>query len=99
MITLKGTRKEIKHLDIDVKDKEFINALKEKVRLKGYALNEKETEIGFWRDESSERSNFEDMQWHCASKDEKLIELLKAIDIIEKFFKEENKHYNSEIIY
>jgi glycogen synthase len=90
MIKLKGTKTETKEFIIDVEDKELLSAIKQRCQLKSVILNDEETEIGYWKDESSERSNFEDWHWHCISKDKKKIDLFRAIQLIEDYLEEEN---------
>jgi hypothetical protein len=60
MIKLKGTKTETKEFVIDVDDKELMRAIRERTRLINNTLNNNGDEIGYWKDESSERSNFED---------------------------------------
>lgn len=89
MIKLKGTKTEIKEFVIDVEDKELLRAIKQRCQLKNVVINDEESEIGYWVDESLERSNFEDWKWYCISKDKKKINLFKAIQLIEAYLKED----------
>ena len=82
---LVGVQTEIKKIDVEVTDKELIKALKARAGLANFTLNEDETELGHWRDLSSERSNFEDLRWYCGSKDKGLIEVFKAIKVLESY--------------
>jgi hypothetical protein len=85
---LAGVKTEIKQVEVEVTDKELLRALRERVRLTNLTLNKEETELGYWRDLSSERSNFENLHWYCKSKDKGLIEVFKALKVIEGFILE-----------
>lgn len=84
MVKLKGTKTEIQEIVIDVEDDALIEAIQKRLNLEGLVLSADKKEIGYWNDESSERSNYSNWQWHLVSKNEKRIELLKAINLIKK---------------
>lgn len=87
MVKLKGVKTEVQNVTIDVDDKELMRAIKERIGVHSFILNDNEDEIGYWRDESSDRSNFQNWQWHCISKDKEEIKALKSINIIEEYIK------------
>lgn len=88
---LTGIKTEIKQINIEVTDKELLRALKKRVGTTDLTLNKEETELGCWKDLSSERSNFENWHWVCESKDKDLIEVCKAIKVLKEFIlKKEN---------
>lgn len=86
MTKLKGT--ETKEIIIDVKDEDLIKGIRERVHLPEGYMNETGDEIGYWYDASSDYSNYEDWQWHSISRNKKMIELMKAIELIENYLKE-----------
>ncbi|WP_252251235.1 hypothetical protein [Clostridium sp. VAP52] len=96
MMTVEGTRVERSKVVVHVTDKEIIETLKKKIGVKDCTINENGDELGFWIDESSERSNFEKWKWYCKTNDKKAIELFKAIKLVEEFLKENNKENNKE---
>ena len=82
---LVGVQTEIKKVNVEVTDNELLKALRARIGLTNVTLNEEGTELGYWSDLSSERSNFEDWHWYCKSKDKSLIKAFKAIKVLESY--------------
>jgi|GEM_PF-6719942 len=85
MVKLKGIKTEVQDIIIDVDDKELMRAIRERIGVEDNVLNDKEDEIGYWRDESSERSNYCNWVWHRVSKNKKEIKVLQAIKVVEEY--------------
>lgn len=102
MISVEGTKIERSNVNVNVQDREIIRSLKNKIGLRyskdrDYEIREQdgEVELGYWQDEDHD-DIYWDRYWVDITRDKNIIEVFKAIQVMEKFLKENNEDYNHE---
>lgn len=81
-ITIRGI--EHKEREIEVSERDLLQALENSIGTTALKYNEEVNAVGKWHDLSSDWSNFENWKFEIISRDEENIKIVQAMEILRK---------------